>query len=370
MRVGIVGYRGMVGSVLMERFQQENDFNDFTPVFFSTSQAGQAALLVNGQEATVSDAYDLTALAALPIIVSTQGGEYTERVYGKLRAAGWDGYWIDAASSLRLNTDAVIVLDPLNRTLIDTALTQGIKTFVGGNCTVSLLLLALHGLIQQDLIEWVSAMTYQAASGAGAQHMRELIGQMGVVHGAANALLADPQSSILEIDRAVTHALQSKECPIEHFGLPLAGNLLPWIDADLGHGQSKEEWKGMVEANKILGRVAQPIPIDGICVRVGAMRCHSQAILVKLKTQLAAKDIEAALAHANEWVRVIPNDKASTLAALTPVAVSGQLQIPIGRIRTMPMDATLFAAFTLGDQLLWGAAEPVRRMLKIVLKTL
>lgn len=368
MRVGIIGYRGMVGSVLMDRFHQENDFKDFEPVFFSTSQAGQGAPIINGHESVVKDAFELTELLSLPILLSTQGGEYTEKVYGKLRSMGWDGYWIDAASTLRMKDDSVIVLDPLNRALIDAAIASGGKTFVGGNCTVSLMLLALQGLVDNDLIEWVSSMTYQAASGAGAMHMRELIAQMGVVHGAADALLADPASSIVEIDRAVSHALKAKDCPIQQFGLPLAGNVIPWIDADLGNGQSKEEWKGMVEANKMLGRTQSLLPIDGLCVRVGAMRCHSQALLMKLKRKLSVGEIEGILKGANDWVRVIPNTKTDSLQGLTPVSVSGSLEIPIGRIRAMPFSDDLFAAFTLGDQLLWGAAEPVRRMLKILLK--
>jgi len=351
MKVGIVGYRGMVGSVLMERFHAENDFADFEPVFFSTSQAGADGPLVHSRSTPLLDAADLSLLQALPIIVSTQGGDYTQQVYPKLRQMGWNGYWIDAASTLRMNDDAVIVLDPLNRAAIDEAIKNGGRTFVGGNCTVSLMLLAIQGLLALDAVEWISSMTYQAASGAGAQHMRELISQMGVIHGAADALLSDPSSSILEIDRAVSHALASKDCPIEHFGLPLAGNVIPWIDQDLGTGQSKEEWKGMAEANKMLKR-ATPLPIDGLCVRVGAMRCHSQALTMKLKKRMSIDEVERALAGANPWVRLIANTKEETLRALTPVAVSGQLEIPIGRVRALPMGPEYIAAFTLGDQLL------------------
>jgi len=366
MKVGVVGYRGMVGSVLMERLIAENDFADFEPVFFSTSQVGAPGPDVHGHSAPLLDALDLQALSALSVIVSTQGGDYTQKVYPKLRQMGWNGYWIDAASTLRMNDDAVIVLDPINRDRIDEAMGKGLRTFVGGNCTVSLMLLALHGLVKLDAIEWISSMNYQAASGAGAQHMRELLQQMGVIHGAADALLADSASSILEIDRAVSHALKAKDCPVEHFGLPLAGNLIPWIDSDLGTGQSKEEWKGMAEANKMLQR-ATPLPIDGLCVRVGAMRCHSQALTIKLKRALPLREVEGILAAANPWVKVVANTKEETLKALTPVAVSGRMEIPIGRLRTLPMGDEYLAAFTLGDQLLWGAAEPVRRMLKIVL---
>ncbi|HWQ37392.1 MAG TPA: aspartate-semialdehyde dehydrogenase [Burkholderiales bacterium] len=367
MRVGLVGWRGMVGSVLMQRMQQERDFELIEPVFFSTSRAGIPAPEVGKRAPAVKDANDLGELKAMDAIVSCQGGDYTNAVYPKLREAGWNGYWIDAASALRMQPDAVIILDPVNMDVIRSALGKGIKNFIGGNCTVSLMLMAMHGLFKADLVEWLTAMTYQAASGAGAQHMRELVAQMGFAHRAAKSLLDDPASSILEIDRAVAEALRSSELPTGHFGVPLAGSLIPWIDKDLGNGQSREEWKAGAEGNKILGRDRNPVPIDGICVRVGAMRCHSQALTFKLKRDLPLEDIESLLATANDWVRVVPNERAATMRALTPAAVTGDLSVPIGRLRKLAMGGEYVAAFTVGDQLLWGAAEPLRRMLRILL---
>ncbi|MCS6945623.1 MAG: aspartate-semialdehyde dehydrogenase [Sutterellaceae bacterium] len=371
MKVGIVGWRGMVGSVLMERMVAERDFELFDAVFFSTSNAGGAAPAVPRASATLQDANDIAALAACDAILTCQGGEYTAAVHPRLRAAGWRGYWIDAASTLRMNENAVIVLDPVNRPVIDRALAAGVRDFIGGNCTVSLMLLALDGLLKADLIEWITAMTYQAASGAGAQNMRELLEQMGYVHGAVKHLLADPNAAILEIDRQVTAALQSEGLPRAHFGVPLAGSLIPWIDKDLGNGISREEWKGGAEANKILGRppMGQPgaLIVEGICVRVGAMRCHSQALTIKLKRDLPLSEIEYLLGKGNPWVRLVPNNREDSVRELTPARVSGTLQIPIGRVRKLAIGAEYLSAFTLGDQLLWGAAEPLRRMLRILL---
>jgi aspartate-semialdehyde dehydrogenase len=368
MKVGFIGWRGMVGSVLMERMRDERDFDAIEPVFFTTSNVGGPGPAVGKRVEALKDANDVKELAKLDILVSCQGGDYSKAVYPKLRAAGWSGYWIDAASALRMEKDAVIVLDPVNRPVIDRALKQGVKSYIGANCTVGLMLMAIDGLIKEDLVEWVSAMTYQAASGAGAQNMRELLQQMGEVHYAAKEMLKDPTSAILEIDREVAGILRDEKFPTEHFGVPLAGSLLPWIDADLGNGQSREEWKGHVEANKILGRDKSEIAVDGICVRVGAMRCHSQALTMKLKRDLPLHEIETILARGNEWVKVIPNEREATLRKLTPVAVTGTLDVPIGRVRKMRMGGEFVSAFTVGDQLLWGAAEPLRRVLGILME--
>jgi aspartate-semialdehyde dehydrogenase len=366
--VGFIGWRGMVGSVLMERMRDEHDFDPIEPVFFTTSNVGGTGPAIGKAVAPLKDAADIGELAKNEILVSCQGGDYTKSVYPKLRAAGWEGYWIDAASALRMEKDAVIVLDPVNRPVIDRALASGTKNFIGGNCTVALMLMAIDGLLKADLVEWVSAMTYQAASGAGAQNMRELLQQMGEVHFAAKNLLADPASGILDVDREVAGILRDENFPTEHFGVPLAGSLLPWIDSDLGNGQSREEWKGHAETNKILGREARPVVVDGICVRIGAMRCHSQGLTLKLRRDLPLEEIESILARANPWVKVVPNRRDETLKQLTPVAVTGTLDIPVGRIRKLRMGGEYLSAFTVGDQLLWGAAEPLRRMLGILLK--
>jgi aspartate-semialdehyde dehydrogenase len=371
--VGFIGWRGMVGSVLMERMREENDFEGIEPVFFTTSNVGGAAPTVGRKPAgTLKDANDIKALAENDVLISCQGGDYTKAVFPKLRAAGWQGYWIDAASSLRMDKDAVIILDPVNQPVIDKAVAAGVKNYIGGNCTVSLMLMAIDGLLKADLVEWVSAMTYQAASGAGAQNMRELLQQMGEVHFAAKQLLDDPASAILQIDREVAGILRDDSFPTEHFGVPLAGSLLPWIDSDLGNGQSREEWKGHVETNKILGRDvggATQIPVDGLCVRVGAMRCHSQGLTIKMKRDLPIAEIESILASGNSWAKVVPNKREETLKRLTPVAVTGTLDVPIGRLRKMKMGGEYLSAFTVGDQLLWGAAEPLRRMLRILQKS-
>jgi aspartate-semialdehyde dehydrogenase len=368
MEVGFIGWRGMVGSVLMQRMRAEGDFGRIAPVFFSTAKPRPQPPDIGRPVAAVADAYDIGRLKALPVLVSCQGGDYTNAVYPKLREAGWEGHWIDAASALRMQDDSVIVLDPVNRPLIDAALARGVKNYIGGNCTVSLMLLGLVGLLKADLVEWVTAMTYQAASGAGAQHMRELLVQMGALHGAARELLADPARQILDIDQAVAAAMRAEDFPRGQFEHPLAGSLLPWIDKDLGNGQSREEWKAHAEANKMLGRRGgAEVPFDGVCVRVGAMRCHSQALTIKLKRDLPLTEIEALIAGGNEWVTVIPNERAASLAQLTPAAVTGTLDIPVGRLRKLPMgDGTMLTAFTVGDQLLWGAAEPLRRMLAIL----
>jgi aspartate-semialdehyde dehydrogenase len=366
LRVGFVGWRGLVGTVLMERMAAEGDFTGIEPVFFSTSNVGGEPPNVGVASPPLVDARDLDALEPLDVVVSCQGGDYTDEVYEPLRRAGFGGYWIDAASALRMRDDAVIVLDPVNRALIERGLASGVRTYAGGNCTVSLMLMGMHGLFKAGLVEWVTAMTYQAASGAGAQNMRELLSQMGQLHGAGKSLLDDPASSILEIDRKVADAQRSGAFPAGHFGVPLAGSLIPWIDKDLGNGQSKEEWKAQAEGNKILGREADPIPIDGICVRIGAMRCHSQALTIKLKRNLPLGEIEGLLAAANPWVKVIPNRKESSIEELTPASVTGTLTVPIGRVRKLPMGGDYLTAFTVGDQLLWGAAEPLRRMLRIL----
>ena len=367
-RVGIVGWRGMVGSVLMQRMREERDFDHVEPLFFSTSQVGGTGPDIGRAVAPVADARSIDALSGMEVIISCQGGDYTNEIFPKLRAAGWQGYWIDAASALRMKDDAVIILDPVNMEVIKRALGSGIRNFIGGNCTVSLMLLAMHGLFKAGLIEWMSAMTYQAASGAGAENMRELVRQMGAAHGAAAKLLSDPASAILDIDRTVADALRAESFPTQHFGVPLAGSLIPWIDKDMGNGQSREEWKGQAEGNKILGREGHPIPIDGICVRVGAMRCHSQALTVKLTRDVALQEIESLLAGANSWVKVVPNQREVTLRELTPARVTGSLHVPVGRLRKLSAGGQYLTAFTVGDQLLWGAAEPLRRMLRILLE--
>jgi aspartate-semialdehyde dehydrogenase len=366
MKAGVIGWRGMVGSVLVERMQAEGDFEQVEPVFFSTSQAGGRGPVVGGRTHAVKDARAIDELAALDVLISCQGGDYTNEVHPKLRAAGWDGYWIDAASALRMREDAVIILDPINRDVIDAGLARGLKDYIGGNCTVSLMLMALGGLFRGGLVEWMTAMTYQAASGAGAANMRELVEQMGAAHAAARTLLADPASAVLDIDRAVSAALRASDFPVESFGHPLAGSLLPWIDKDLRNGQSREEWKGMAETNKILGRASTPVPVDGVCVRVGAMRCHSQALTIKLTRDVPLEEIERIIASAHDWVKVIPNEREATLRELTPAAVTGSLSVPVGRLRKLPMGGEYLTAFTVGDQLLWGAAEPLRRMLRII----
>lgn len=366
MRVGFVGWRGMVGSVLMERMLAENDFADIEPVFFTTSNVGGQGPSIGKDIPALKDANDIKELATLDAIVSCQGGDYTKSVYADLRGSGWKGYWIDAASSLRMNEDAIIVLDPVNQNVIKDGLANGVKDFIGGNCTVSLMLMGLGGLFKQDLVEWVSAMTYQAASGAGAQNMRELISQMGALHSSVASELADPASAILDIDRKIAAAMRSDEFPKDQFGHPLAGSLLPFIDTQLKNGQSREEWKGQAETNKILGRSDSPIAIDGSCVRIGAMRCHSQALTIKLKKDVPLVDVESILAESNEWAKVVPNDRDVTLRELTPTKVTGTLSIPVGRLRKMNMGPEYLNAFTVGDQLLWGAAEPLRRMLRIL----
>ena len=367
-QVGLIGWRGMVGSVLTQRMLAEDDFEHIDPVFFSTSQAGGAGPDVGRDSGAVRDARDLTALAECEVLISCQGGDYTSEIHPRLRASGWDGYWIDAASALRMNDDAVLILDPVNRGVIDAALAAGRRDFIGPNCTVSLMLMAMGGLFREGLVEWVTAMTYQAASGAGAANMRELVAQMGVTHRAVQPLLDDPASAILDIDRGVLESMRGGDFPAANFGHPLAGSLLPWIDKDLGNGQSREEWKAMAEGNKILGRDADRIPMDGICVRIGAMRCHSQALTIKLSGDLPLAEVEQVLASGNDWVRVVPNEREASLARLTPTAVTGTLDVPIGRLRKLPMGGEYLAAFTVGDQLLWGAAEPLRRMLRIVLE--
>jgi aspartate-semialdehyde dehydrogenase len=366
--VGFIGWRGMVGSVLMERMRDERDFDAIDPTFFTTSNVGGAGPSIGKPVGALKDANDINELKKHDVLISCQGGDYTKSVYPKLRAAGWSGYWIDAASALRMEKDAVIILDPVNRPVIDKAVASGVKNFIGGNCTVSLMMMAIDGLFKADLVEWVSAMTYQAASGAGAQNMRELLQQMGEVHLAAKSYLEDPASAILDIDREVAGILRDESFPTEHFGVPLAGSLLPWIDTDLGNGQSREEWKGHAETNKILGRESRPVSIDGLCVRIGAMRCHSQGLTIKLKRDLPLAEIESILASANQWVKVVPNRREETLKRLTPVAVTGTLDVPVGRVRKLRMGGDYLSVFTVGDQLLWGAAEPLRRMLRILLK--
>ncbi|UTY58434.1 aspartate-semialdehyde dehydrogenase [Massilia sp. erpn] len=370
--VGLVGWRGMVGSVLMQRMQEEGDFAHIEPVFFTTSNTGGAAPAMAKNETTLKDATNIDELKRCEIIISCQGGDYTSEVFPKLRAAGWNGYWIDAASTLRMEKDAVIVLDPVNLNVIKDAMAKGVKNFVGGNCTVSCMLMGLGGLFKHDLVDWMTSMTYQAASGGGAQHMRELLTQFGTINASVKSLLDNPAAAILEIDRqvlATQHGLSAEET--KQFGVPLAGNLIPWIDKDLGNGQSKEEWKGGAETNKILGRGldfgSQPIPVDGLCVRIGAMRCHSQALTIKLKKDVPLDEINDIIANDNQWVKFVPNTREASARDLTPAAVTGSLTIPVGRVRKMSMGGEYISAFTVGDQLLWGAAEPLRRMLRIVL---
>jgi aspartate-semialdehyde dehydrogenase len=365
-RVGLVGWRGMVGSVLMQRMREENDFALIEPVFFTTSNVGGKGPVEAGG-ALLQDAKSLDELRRMDIIVTCQGGDYTTEVFPKLRAAGWNGHWIDAASTLRMKDDAVIILDPVNLHVIKDALSRGGKNWIGGNCTVSLMLMSLGGLFKAGLIEWLTSMTYQAASGAGAQNMRELLQQMGEAHRVAKTLLDDPASAILDIDREVAGILRDERFPTANFGVPLAGSLIPWIDKDLGNGQSREEWKGGAETNKILGLTASPIPVDGLCVRIGAMRCHSQALTIKLKKDVPLADIEAMLATHNPWAKVVPNQREVTMRELTPVTVTGTLATPVGRLRKLAMGPEYLSAFTVGDQLLWGAAEPLRRMLRILL---
>lgn len=364
-KVGIIGWRGMVGSVLMERMLAEKDFASFTPIFFTTSQVGQNAPSIPGKDTGIlQDAYDIEALKQLDIILTCQGGDYTNQVYKKLKETGWQGYWIDAASTLRMEDDAIIVLDPVNQDIITKGIENGIKTFVGGNCTVSLMLMALGGLFKEDLVEWISVSTYQAASGAGAKNMRELLLQMGALKASVNNELMNPASSILDIERKVTTTMRSSSFPVDNFGTALAGSLIPWIDKYLPEtGQTKEEWKGYVETNKILNKDDPLIPIDGICVRIGALRCHSQAFTIKLKQDLPLEEIEQILASHNSWVKVIKNNKEDTLKYLTPEYVTGTLEIPVGRLRKLTMGGKYLSAFSVGDQLLWGAAEPVRRIL-------
>jgi aspartate-semialdehyde dehydrogenase len=361
----------MVGSVLMQRMQEENDFALIEPVFFSTSNTGGAAPSFAKNETTLKDATSIDALRKCDVIITCQGGDYTNEVFPKLRAAGWNGYWIDAASSLRMNDDALIVLDPVNLDVIRNGLKKGVRNFIGGNCTVSLMLMALGGLFRENLIEWTTAMTYQAASGAGAQNMRELLSQMGALHASVAGQLANPSSAILEIDRGVISTMRGTDMPVEHFGVPLAGSLIPWIDKDLGNGMSKEEWKGGAESNKILGKPAMgepgSVPVDGLCVRIGAMRCHSQALTIKLTKDVPLDEIESIVASGNDWVKVVPNTKDASIRDLTPTAVTGSLHVPVGRFRKLAMGGEYLSAFTVGDQLLWGAAEPLRRMLRILL---
>ncbi|EXJ14693.1 aspartate-semialdehyde dehydrogenase [Imhoffiella purpurea] len=366
-RVGFVGWRGMVGSVLMDRMRAENDFTWIDePVFFTTSQVGQPGPDVGRGSRPLEDAKALDALREMDVIVTCQGGDYTKSVHPKLRASGWDGYWIDAASSLRMAPESTIVLDPVNRGVIDAALDAGRRDFIGGNCTVSLMLMAIGGLFREGLVEWVTAMTYQAASGAGAKNMRELLSQMGVLHAAVEPLLKDPGSAILEIDRRVTSAMRGSEFPTANFGAPLAGSLIPWIDTQLDNGQSREEWKGQAETNKILGLSERPVPIDGTCVRIGAMRCHSQGLTIKLARDVSIAEVERIVAGANDWVKLVPNDRDLSIRELSPAVVTGTLGVPVGRLRKMNLGDRYLSAFTVGDQLLWGAAEPLRRMLAIL----
>ncbi len=366
MRVGFVGWRGMVGSVLMERMLAEGDFADIEPIFFTTSNVGGQGPAIGRDIPALKDARDIEALKPMDVIVSCQGGDYTKSVFFDLRKSGWDGYWIDAASSLRMDDSALIVLDPVNGDVIRDGLANGVKNFIGGNCTVSLMLMGLGGLFREGLVEWVSAMTYQAASGAGAQNMRELISQMGCLRDAVAGELADPASAILEIDRKIADTMRGSDFPTGNFGHPLAGSLLPFIDTQLDNGQSREEWKGQAETNKILGRRDRPVAIDGTCVRIGAMRCHSQALTIKLTRDVPLVDVEAIIAEASEWATVVPNEREVTLSDLTPTKVTGTLSVPVGRLRKMNMGPEFLNAFTVGDQLLWGAAEPLRRMLRIL----
>ena len=371
--VGLVGWRGMVGSVLMDRMQAEKDFDLFEPVFFTTSNVGGAAPAMAKNEKTLKDAFSVDELKKCDVVITCQGGDYTSEVFPKLRAAGWNGHWIDAASTLRMKDDAIIVLDPVNLGVIKDALARGGKNWIGGNCTVSCMLMGVGALYKAGLVEWMSTQTYQAASGGGAQHMRELLTQFGTLNSEVQSLLADPKSAILEIDRKVIGKQRSLTADeTANFGVPLGGSLIPWIDKDLGNGMSREEWKGMAETNKILGQGegfgSAAVPVDGFCVRIGAMRCHSQALTFKLKKDVPVADIEAMIAADNPWAKVVPNTREATIRDLTPVAVTGTLTIPVGRIRKMAMGPDYVGAFTIGDQLLWGAAEPLRRMLRILLE--
>ncbi|WP_211251753.1 aspartate-semialdehyde dehydrogenase [Andreprevotia chitinilytica] len=365
-RVGLVGWRGMVGSVLMQRMQEEKDFDLIEPIFFTTSQAGQPGPNFGKASGPLKDAKNIDDLKAMDVIISCQGGDYTTEIFPKLRVAGWTGYWIDAASTLRMEDDAVIILDPVNDNVIRGALAKGVKNYIGGNCTNSILLMGVGGLFKQGLVEWVSSMTYQAASGGGANHMRELLKGMGVVYGSVADELATPASAILDIDRKVAQAIRS-DVPTEFFGAPLAGGLIPWIDKQLDNGQSKEEWKGQAEVNKMLGNTA-PVPVDGLCVRIGAMRCHSLALTLKLKKDLPLAEIEAIIKAGNPWVKWVPNDREITVKELTPASITGGLEIGVGRVRKLNMGPEYVSAFVIGDQLLWGAAEPLRRMLRILLE--
>ena len=367
-RVGLVGWRGMVGSVLMGRMKEERDFDHIEPVFFTTSNVGGKGPDIDRDVPALKDANNINDLKAMDIIITCQGGEYTSKIFPKLRAAGWKGYWIDAASALRMNDAAVIILDPVNLGVIRDALAKGVKNYIGGNCTVSLMLMALGALFQKGYVEWMSAMTYQAASGAGANNMRELLKQMGAAHASVKPLLDNPSSAILDIDRQVAETIRGAQYPTEFFGVPLAGSLIPWIDKELPSGQSREEWKGQAETNKILGRSDKPVPVDGICVRIGAMRCHSQAFTIKLTKDIPLDEIEGMIKASNQWVKVVPNKREITMKELTPAAVTGTLTVPVGRLRKLSMGSQYLGAFTVGDQLLWGAAEPLRRMLRILLE--
>jgi len=368
--VGFVGWRGMVGSVLMERMLAEKDFTGFEPLFFTTSQVGQKGPEIGLEIPLLEDAYNIEKLSGMDIVASCQGGGYTEKAYTELRKTGWKGYWIDAASTLRMEKNSIIVLDPVNRQVIDKALADGIKDYIGGNCTVSLMLMALAGLFENDVIDWVTSMTYQASSGAGANNMRELIAQMRTLGNEADTLLDNPASAILELDRKITSTLNSDGFPIDNFGAPLAGSLIPWIDKPMENGQTREEWKGLVETNKILGRESNPVPVDGQCVRIGTMRCHSQAFTIKLKKNIPLDELEEMIRSQNRWVKLVPNEKGATLKELSPAAVSGTLTVPVGRIRKLNLGPEYLTAFSVGDQLLWGAAEPLRRTLRILLEHL
>ena len=365
-KVGIVGWRGMVGSVLMERMRSEDDFSGIDPVFFTTSQAGQAGPKIGKEIPVLQDGFDIDILKGMDVVLTCQGSDYTKKVHPALRASGWNGVWIDAASALRMSDESIIVLDPVNRKVIDRGFDAGIRDFIGGNCTVSLMLMALGGLFDSGQVEWITSMTYQAASGAGAKNMKELVSQMGAINGAAQPILDGP---VADVDAAVAGVMRSDAFPVDNFGAPLAGSLIPWIDVPMENGQTREEWKGVAETNKILENEV-PIPIDGTCVRIGTMRCHSQAITVKLKEDLSIEEVERLIASANAWVKVIPNTKEETLKGLTPTAVTGTLSVPVGRIRKLNIGPGYLSLFTVGDQLLWGAAEPVRRMLKIAIEKL
>ena len=366
-RIGLIGWRGMVGSVLMQRMLEERDFDHFDPIFFTTSQVGQTGPNVGKEIPLLKDAASIDELKTMDVIVTCQGGDYTTAIYPQLRSTGWNGYWIDAASTLRMEDDAIIILDPVNRELIEKGLANGIKSYIGGNCTVSLMLMGIGGLLAQGLVEWIVPMTYQAASGAGALNMRELVRQMGAVHTNVKSLIDDPASAILEIDRQITHFVRSDDYPLDSWPVPLAASLIPWIDTQLASGQSKEEWKAEVETNKILGRSVDPVPIDGLCVRIGAMRCHSQALTVKLTRDVPLDEINDMIDAYTPWSKVVPNEPEATMYNLTPASVTGTLTVPVGRIRKLSMGTRYLSAFTVGDQLLWGAAEPLRRMVRILI---